>query len=65
MSRNVDGSDVFTVQDLWLDCEKWALNYVDRKWVERDMEDEAEPLLGYGLERRNRGWTDWSWRKWF
>jgi hypothetical protein len=65
VGMNIDGSRKFTVQDLWLDCEQWRLNYVDRKWVETGMEDEEEPLLGYGLERRRRGWNEWSWRKWF
>jgi hypothetical protein len=66
VSRNVDKSQVFTVQDLWIDCERWKLNYVDRKWVEGDMQDEEEPLLGYGGGGSViKAWAGWSWLKWF
>jgi hypothetical protein len=65
MSKNIDGSHQFTVQDLWLDCEKWGLSYIGRKWEEGSLVDEEEPLLGYaGLEKMNRSCNVWSWRKW-
>jgi len=68
VSKNIDGLQVFTIQDLWIDCERWELNYVDRKWVEGDIKDEEEPLLGYsggGGGSVIKAWADWSWRKWF
>jgi len=62
ITANLDKVSRFTNQDLWIDCKRWELHYLDRYWAEESLVDEEEPLLGFrSIATKNSGW--W-WKKW-
>lgn len=61
VTTNMDGSHGIDLGDLWVDCQKWKMGYVDRQWIEDNVADEEAPLLGR-VATRSRWWT-WPWAK--